>query len=87
MLEVGKDTFLSGFQIHTLGYITTIVTDTEVSVFSGFELDHGTSLGTDTTAEDVACILEVACLIVAVTDSPTLFYKARESLRPEPCRA
>ncbi len=82
VLEVSKEAFFSGFEIHTLRYIATVIADTIVAGLSCTEADNSSRLGTDTTTENVACILEVASLIVAVANTPTLLNEARKCLTP-----
>ncbi len=80
MLEVGKHALLSGLEVHTLRHIATVIADTVVAGLTRTEADNCSSLGTDTAAEDVACVFEVAGLIVAVAYTPTLLNEARQSL-------
>ncbi len=80
VLEVRKNAFFSSFEIHPLRYVTAVITDAIIAGLSCTEADNRPCLGSDTTAEDVACILEVAGLIVTVTHTPTLLYEARERL-------
>ena len=78
MLEIGEHTFFTGLQIHSLSDVATVIADAEIARFSCFEANDSTSLGTNTTTEDVACVLEIASLVITVAYAPPLLDERRE---------
>ena len=83
VLEIGEHATLSGLEIHSLSHVAAVVTDAEIAVLGRLEINLGSWFGSDTTAEDVACVFEVAGLIVAVTHTPSLFDESRQGCEAE----